>query len=282
MRIALIGCMVMNREISRLVADSRHIVRVWWLRQGLHNTPDVLRSELQRAIDNIEAENKKEGERNREHLRYEAIVLGYGLCSNGVIGLRSRSLPIVVPRCDDCISLFLGSADKYRRLFRQMPGTFWYNPGWIEQADMPCKERDQRQLEEYIEQYGEENAEFLMECSNEWMVKYEHCGYITCPWGEDPQFEQFARQAAKDYNWEFNKVEGEKGYLDALVNGPWDDQRFLTCPPNSRIEPDYSNRKFRSVPCEIEDFSAEELQKNAEQRVQDAEGKTQLKNIGLW
>ena len=44
MRLAIIGCMVMNREISHLVSESRHVVRVWWLRQGLHDTPDVLRT----------------------------------------------------------------------------------------------------------------------------------------------------------------------------------------------------------------------------------------------
>ena len=106
MRIAIIGCMVMNREISRLAADSRHVVRVWWQRQGLHDTPDILRAELQKNIDAIEREN----EQLRPNQRFEAIVLAYGLCSNGVIGLRSRSLPVIVPRCDDCISLFLGSA----------------------------------------------------------------------------------------------------------------------------------------------------------------------------
>ena len=123
MRIAISGCMVMNREISHLVADSRHVVRVWWLRQGLHDTPDILRTELQLAIDAIERENEK----LPENLRFEAVVLAYGLCSNGVIGLRSRSLPVVVPRCDDCISLFLGSADRYRALFQKLPGVYWYN-----------------------------------------------------------------------------------------------------------------------------------------------------------
>ena len=54
MRIALIGCMVTNREISRLAAESGHVVRVWWLRQGLHDTPDILRAELQKTIDAVE------------------------------------------------------------------------------------------------------------------------------------------------------------------------------------------------------------------------------------
>lgn len=249
MRIAIIGCMVMNREISHLVADSRHVVRVWWLRQGLHDTPDILRTELQLAIDDIERENEK----LPENLRFEAVVLAYGLCSNGVIGLRSRSLPVVVPRCDDCISLFLGSADRYRELFQKLPGVYWYNTGWIEQAFTPSKENYARRRAEYAEEYGEENADYLMECTNNWMVNYQHCGYITCPLGEREGCEAYARQAAADFGWEFTRVEGDMGYLDALVNGPWDDARFLTCPPYSRIEADFSNRKFRSVPCARED-----------------------------
>lgn len=102
MRIAMIGCMVMNREISLLISKSENIVRVWWLRQGLHDTPDILRAQLQKTIDEIERENQA----LRESQRFQAIVLAYGLCSNSVIGLRSRTLPIVVPRCDDCISCF--------------------------------------------------------------------------------------------------------------------------------------------------------------------------------
>ena len=45
MRFALIGCMVMNREISHLIAESPNIVRAWWLKQGLHDTPDILRGD---------------------------------------------------------------------------------------------------------------------------------------------------------------------------------------------------------------------------------------------
>ena len=46
MRIALIGCMVLNREIAHLTANSKNVVRSWWLRQGLHDTPDLLRRAL--------------------------------------------------------------------------------------------------------------------------------------------------------------------------------------------------------------------------------------------
>lgn len=250
MRIAIIGCMVLNREISHLVAQSHHVVRVWWLRQGLHDTPDILRTELQRAVDEIEREN----ELLLHDTRFDAIVLGYGLCSNGVIGLRSRSLPVVVPRCDDCISLFLGSAGRYRRLFEEMPGIYWYNTGWIEQAFTPSKANYRRQHAAYAAEYGEENADYLMECSNNWMTNYQSCGFITCPLGDRAAYKDYAKQAAADFGWRFREVEGSMDYLDALVNGPWDDARFLSCPPRSRIEPDYSHKKLRSVPSEIDDL----------------------------
>lgn len=250
MRIALIGCMVLHRDLCRLMADSRHIIRSWWLRQGLHDTPDLLRTELQSTVDEIERENTCLA----PQLRFEAIVLGYGLCSNGVIGLRSRSLPIVVPRCDDCISLFLGSAERYRRLFRELPGVYWYNAGWIEQAFTPSKENYAIQRAQYAAEYGEENADYLMECTNNWMTAYHNCGFITCPQGDCPAHKAYAAQAAADFGWTMREIEGKNDYLDALVNGPWDDARFLSCPPGHRIEADFSDRKIRSVPAAVDDL----------------------------
>lgn len=249
MRIALIGCMVMNREISRLIAESRHVVRAWWMRQGLHDTPDKLRTELQRTLDEIEEEN----EQLPRARRFEVVVLAYGLCSNGVVGLRSRSLPVIVPRCDDCISLFLGSAERYQKIFRELEGVYWYNAGWIEQAFTPSKANYALQREEYAELYGEENADYLMECSNHWMTEYKSCGFITCPLGDDPAHEAYARQAAADFGWTFRKLEGRMEYLHALVNGPWEESRFLVCPPNCRIEAEYTGKKVCSVPAGVDD-----------------------------
>lgn len=240
MRIALIGCLVMNREICRLIAESPNPVRAFWLRQGLHDTPDLLRSEVQKRIDQIEEENTL----LREEFRFEAIVLAYGLCSNGTLGLISRSLPLIIPRCDDCISLLLGSADRYRACFQEMPGTYWYSRGWVEQAFTPSKERYAALREEYVQDFGEDNADYLMECSNGWMERYSRCAYIASPDGEDAAEEACARQAAVDFGWEFRRFAGDNALLSRLLNGPWEDREFLVCPPGCRIAADYSERKF--------------------------------------
>lgn len=244
MRIALIGCMVMNREINHLTARSSNIVRTWWLRQGLHDTPELLRANLQQTIDSIEAENQKLW----STLRFDAIVLAYGLCSNGVIGLQSRSLPLIVPRCDDCISLFLGSSSRYRTLFEEFPGTYWYNRGWIEQAFTPSRENYAIRRAEYAEEYGEDNADFLMENAHNWMDKYQSCCYITCPLGDCDAHRAYAKKAAEDFNWIYREISGDLSYLDKLVNGPWDDESFLSCPPGNQIIADYSGRKFECAP----------------------------------
>lgn len=244
MRIAFIGCMVLNREVCRLASESEHVIRTWWLRQGLHDTPDLLRRALQEKIDEIEKEN----EALPEHLRFEAITFGYGLCSNGVIGLTARTLPLIIPRCDDCISLFLGSAERYRKCFREVEGAYWYNTGWMEQAFFPSRENYARRRAEYAECYGEDNADYLMECTNNWMKEYRSCGYITCPICERAENEAGARQAAADFGWTFTKLEGDMRYINLLINGPWNDDEFLTCPPGFQVAAQYDNGKIRAVP----------------------------------
>ena len=67
----------------------------------------------------------------------DVIILGYGLCSRGVVGLRTDKSTLVVPRVDDCIAIFLGSTAAYREQGMQEPGTYYLTKGWIEVGDSP-------------------------------------------------------------------------------------------------------------------------------------------------
>ena len=53
------------------------------------------------------------------------FILGYGLCSNGVVGVQTQNQPLIVPRVHDCISLFLGSAESHRNQLAEYPGTYY-------------------------------------------------------------------------------------------------------------------------------------------------------------
>jgi len=119
-RLKFIGCEIIYREACVLAARSPHIVDLQFLRKGLHDleTAQMLAS-VQSAVDQV-----ADG--------YDAILLGYARCSDGVVGLTARSVPVVVPRAHDCITFFFGSRRAYREYFDARPGTYYRTTGWEE------------------------------------------------------------------------------------------------------------------------------------------------------
>ena len=108
---------------------------------GLHTDPAKLRLALSRPS-------------TRWTPAVDTIILGYGLCSQGVVGLKAAHSRLVVPRVDDCISIFLGSGAAYREQARSEPGTYYLTKGWIEVGESPFSEH-----EKTVRRYGPEKAE---------------------------------------------------------------------------------------------------------------------------
>ncbi len=246
MRLTIIACRVLMRELSALAAHSAHIVDILWLPQGLHDTPDALRTRAQAAMDQVHADVASGVLKHAP----DQFCLGYGLCCNGVVGLTTRDIPLVVPRTDDCIALFLGSQARYRTLFAQNPGTFWLNNGWIETCypSMDAiRRKEQATYLRYAEQFGEDNADYLMEQDALWKKNYKACAYIDSPAYQHPDYPQVARDMADAYGWRYDRHAGDMGLLDRLVNGPWEDAAFLTCPPRHRVEASFDEGKVRAV-----------------------------------
>src|SRR3972149_3209798 len=113
MRLRAVSCDVLARPIYLCAARSPHIVDVAFLRRGLHNEPPDLRARLQAEIDAAGSD-------------YDAVVLAYGLCGGATAGLRAGRVPLVVPRAHDCITIFLGSRERYGEQFGAPPGTYWH------------------------------------------------------------------------------------------------------------------------------------------------------------
>ena len=229
----------MAREISYALFQSQNTVECVWLEQGLHNTPDLLRQRLQQEIDRIE----KRQETLIPQQQAKAIVLAYGLCSNGVVGLRSNTLPLIVPRCDDCISLFLGSSERYSKIFHSYKGIYWFNKGWIENAFVPTPDNYARMYAQYVEKYGEENAKYLMETETSFIKNYENAFFIKSSIYDDSVEEDMVRQSAEHFGWNFQIEPGELSYFTDLLNGNWDEDRFLVCGPGKIIAADYDGKK---------------------------------------
>jgi len=168
----------------------------------LHVNPARLRSTLQAAIDSTGG-------------KYETIILGYGMCSQGILGLRAEGCRLVAPRVDDCIALFLGSSAAYGHQCRTEPGTYYLSKGWIEVGDTPFKEHDR-----LIEKYGRERAELVFKAL---MGSYKRLALINTGGYGLEKYREYARSVAERFGLRFEEIDGSDALLRKLVTGPWDE-----------------------------------------------------------
>ncbi|MFH2131724.1 MAG: DUF1638 domain-containing protein [bacterium] len=232
MRFCLIACKVFYREICACVARSPHTVDIHFLPQGLH---DFGRKGMQEAIGRALSDI--------DQTRFDAILLAYGLCSNGVTGLRAGPIPLVIPRAHDCITLFMGSKEQYLDHFQNHPGTFYLTSGWLERTQdsdeikklgLQAKNPMGGSYAELVEKYGEKDARMLVDTIHA-THHYRQITYIDMGIEPDDRFEKQARAEAEQKNWVFQKLTGDLKLLRMLVNGEWDETMFQVVPPGQKL-----------------------------------------------
>lgn len=236
-RYKIISCEILFREICFCASQSKNIVDISFLPKKLHDLGSQKMSDrLQEELNNVDA------------TKYDAILLGYGLCNNGIIGLKS-SLPFVIPRAHDCIALLLGSKDRYKEYHAKNASTFFKSTGWIERDENPNETDNSitsqlgmnKTYLEYTEQYGEENAKYLMEMMGDWLKNYDKYTYIDTNIGDFTLYKELTEQEAIEKNWSYEELTGSTTLLMKLLNGEWAKEAFLIIPPNKTIKPTYND-----------------------------------------
>jgi hypothetical protein len=233
MRLKLISCEVLYREMCFAIARSPHQVDVEFLPKGLHDLGSrPMRNKLQGCVDGVDAR------------QFDAVLMGYALCGNGLAGLCARTLPIVIPRAHDCIALLMGSRHKYRAYFDANPGVYFRSTGWLERGgDLEQVFRDRtgvgHTLEELVSRYGEDDGRYLYEQLTGYKRSYKKLTFIKTGLEPDASFEQRAREEAVRKGWEFEKLAGNLTLFEQLVSGNWSDENFLVVKPGWRVAPRY-------------------------------------------
>lgn len=256
----LLGCEVMREEANHLIAAAGMAERIdaEWLEMGLHETPERLNAELKKRVAACAGRG------------YRAILLFFGLCSRATAGLEPPAgSRLVVPRVHDCVSLFLGSARRYLAEHAAEAGTFWFSRGFLHRSDGKSPEfsglgsgsgfhfadgNGPKTLEEarqnFVDQYGEENADYLMETLVEsWKKNYTRTVYLD--WDQNPGAEAdrtFVRGYAERNGWKYREMPVNLRLLSMLLAGDWPEEEFVEVGPGERLAATNGEDALRAEP----------------------------------
>jgi len=211
MKLLVIACSVMRDE---LMAVSVPGVRFEFLEIGLHRTPArmplVIQEKIHHADDKI-----------------DYIVLGYGLCGNGIVGVKAERKPLVIPKTHDCISLFLGSSEARQKEQQKAPGTYYLTKGWIEEGKPPLA-----LLEEYTQHYGQQTAEWVI---SEEFKNYTRLALVSTGAYDLVAYRSNARANAVFLGVTYEEIKGSLAYFEKMVKGQWDKGEFIILQPGEEI-----------------------------------------------
>ncbi len=246
MHLKLIACEILCREFYWAAARSPHLVDVEFLPKGLHDIGKIgMNARLGEALEAVDSQP------------FDAVLMGYALCSNGLVGLRANDVPLVLPRAHDCITLFLGDKQRYLDYFQANPGVYFKTSGWIERGEQleqlgPDSFQSQNGMNqsfaELVDKYGEDNAKFLAEQFTDMTHNYSKLTFIEMGIEPDARFEQETQRQADERDWQFEKLSGDMQLITDLVGGNWDDDRFLVVPPGHEIATTFDEQIIKAVP----------------------------------
>ncbi|MCP5516247.1 MAG: DUF1638 domain-containing protein [Verrucomicrobiales bacterium] len=250
MFLKVIACEIAFRELSHLAAQAPNLIDLDFLTQGHHDTPSEGRRDIQERIDAL-----PDG-------KYDAVLLGYGLCSSILPGLRARKLPLIVPRAHDCITFFLGSKERYQKCFTERPGTYYFTSGWLEcrtrrgkslpaghGAFLPAHSPSTRQAdyEAWVAKYGREKADYLMEVMGGWSQHYTHGTLIDFDFARPLALDQEVQRICQAQGWQYEQARGDLSLLRRWLAGDWPDTDFLRVEPGQQIAATSDDRIIEGV-----------------------------------
>ena len=217
--VVVLACKVFQHLIEKYLPPTPSS-EVIFLDYGLHRVPTQLREAVQDQLEGLSEPS--------------LVILGYGLCSNGLKGIRAGVHTLVIPRTDDCIAILLGSYQAYKEIFSQEPGTYYLTKGWLESGSNPLKE-----YEELLLKYGQEKADLVMDLQYK---NYKRLVFVAHQQSDLDDYRAQAQEVARycaRWGMVYDEILGSETYIEELmawVQKPQDPgEAFLVVPPGGEL-----------------------------------------------
>ena len=191
-----------------------------YLDYGLHSVPKQLKQKLQDRIDAIAMPS--------------LVVLGYGLCGNGLNDIEAGKHTLIIPKADDCVAIFMGSRQRYLDQFNKNPGTYYLTKGWFEVGSDPLSE-----YKKLVEKYGADTADYLMK------IQFQHYKHLVFVAHSQDDFDVYRPQAleianyCRQFEMEYTEYLGSEDFIHQIAHVLENQQKisdqFIVVPPGETL-----------------------------------------------
>lgn len=216
-RRVVIACRVMAQELDALLpkCPPEVSIELRYMDQQLHRTPEKMPRRIQAEVDRVAG-------------YADEILLGYGLCANGIVGVSAPRQKLCVPRVHDCVALLLGSREAYQKAFKERAGTYYITPGWVQEKKDPLGILEN----EYIPRLGREAAVWGI---REELAHYTHIALIETHAADSGPLRARAMENARFLGKQYTEVKGRPDYFERILFGPHTEPDFVCMEPGEPI-----------------------------------------------
>jgi len=207
----IVACHTLEDELNLAIRSTGVTYPVYWIDSKLHTKPEKLKEQVQAAISRIS--------------NVSTILLTFGYCGNALVGVKSESARLILPRVQDCISLLLGSEEKRGRLSKETP-SYFLTRGWIESENNLADEYDY-----CVRRFGPERGLRLMRTI---LKHYRHLSLNHNAAYEITRYQAKTEALAASLGLGHQMVKGSQTLFHKLLTGPWDGD-FVIAEPGQEI-----------------------------------------------
>lgn len=168
------------------------------------------------------------------------LFLAMGLCGNTTQNLCAGTIPLVLPLVHDCHGLLLGNNARY--LAEENRAVFFHQ-GAVERLGaegvdaVPKRFGLGRTLEEYIQEYGEDNGRYIHEMECGFVNQNRRALYLFRERTSDMSHKcrRNVELHAKRMGWEIDAAEIDMTPFHRLLSGVWEGDFCIVVQPGESV-----------------------------------------------
>lgn len=190
----IIGCKVLKNEIENILEVHKLEYKCIFLDEQLHNTPEILREQIQNEIDS--------------NMNVDEFLIAYGNCGNALVGIKAVNGIIRMMKADDCIHMLLNESPFYCEKKRT---SYFGSVGWLLGKEDLGFEYDRMKIK-----YGEKRA---LRITKSMFENYKYLSFIKTNSSNEAEGIVRSRIKSKKLGLCFELIEGDLKILEDLLMG---------------------------------------------------------------